>query len=660
MSSLLDALIGGKTRFDFEIDGELMDFGVVAFHGSEGMSELFRFELDLISSNPDVLFADVLGKGALLTLHGDPTDRVIHGMVARFAQLEETVRFARYRAVLVPKCFKLSYRRDCRIFQELDVSEIITEVLQGAGIPADEFSFDLFGAHPKREYCVQYRESDWAFVSRLLEEEGIFYYFRHTEEGHTLVMSDNPFGLHPISAPEEVPYGDSRGFIAPEDHIASFGYAEQIRTGKVSLQDYDFERPALSLMSNEAAAFDPDLEVYDYPGRYFEPGIGKSLAKTRMQAAQSTRAIGQGESGCVRLTPGFFFDMVGHPRSLMNRRFLVTRVVHKGRDEAVLPEVTRGTSISTYDGQFACVPDDVPFHPVEVTPKPRIHGIQTAIVVGPAGEEIYTDQHGRVKVQFHWDREGARDEKSSCWIRVSQSWAGEAWGGMLIPRIDQEVVVSFLEGNPDRPLITGRVYHGTNVPPYELPANKTKSTLKSNSSLGGGGYNEILFDDIKDNEFFYVQAQKNLHKLVKNDEEKQVGRNQTLQVCKDRDIHVDGIKRETVRRSVHYTIGGSESTFVGNNRSLIVKKEDHQKVGKIYTMEAGDEIHFKSGKLVVWEAGEDLTIAGPGGFIRIDSKGVTIVGNKVLINSGGSPGSGTKAKPKPPAPAKKAKIKTPK
>jgi type VI secretion system secreted protein VgrG len=607
--------------FTFEIDGLSAVIRVARFEGEEGISQLFQFQVLFTSPEADIAFADVIGKKALLTIHGAGTEaRYVQGIISRFAHGESGKKQVAYRATLVPTLWRLHHRRDSRIFQELAVPDIIEKVLQGAGFSSSDYTLSLEASHPKREYCVQYRESDLAFISRLMEEEGIHYFFQHTQGGHVLVMGDGSSVHDDIADPAAVVYRPSLGALTAEEHVTRFVYAEEMRPGKVTLTDFNFKKPSLSLLESSAAALDPDLELYDFPGEYDVPDAGGALAKIRLEEAQTARKVGDGESACPRFTPGYLFSLSEHPRDADNRGYLITRVRHQGATPQ-MGEVGGNEQLS-YANEFLVVPDDVPYRPTRRTARPTVKGVQTAIVTGPAGEEVYVDEHGRVKVHFHWDRLGKSDDTSSCWIRVSQVWAGAGWGAMWIPRIGHEVVVDFLEGDPDRPLIVGRVYHGANVPPYPLPAEKTKSTIKSNSSKGGGGNNELRFEDKKGQEEIWLHGQKDWNikiehdknQLVGHDETKKVGHDETYEIGNDQTLTVDHNRDKTVKndqsetiggnktiavtKSHTETIGGDESLDVSGGRSVSVSKDHTESVSGNQTVAVGGDqsISISKGK----------------------------------------------------------------
>ncbi len=698
-------ILGSPLLFQFEISGCPDDLYVVRFSGHEAISSQYEFQFEVASEAPAIDFASVIGQPAVLTLQSEFQPRFVHGIVSRFEQVNNLPRNAIYQVTVVPQVWRLKHRHDNRIFQKMKTEEIIKKVLETAGIASDRFRFALSGTYEPRDYCVQYRESDWAFISRLLEEDGVFYFFEHSKDKHVLVMGDSPAACKPIPAGlqgEVLPFRRATGGVSSEDSVQRFRFAEEIQPGKVALRDFNFKKPTLAMDGKHQAEKDPDLEVYDYPGEYQVPGRGTAaksdtLAQIRLEEWQMVRTAGYGESDCERFTPGFMFTLMGHSRGDFNARYLLTSVGHQGYQPQVLDEESAGGDFS-YSNHFSCILAEIPYRPLRVTPKPVVRGVQTAIVVGPQGEEIHTDEFGRVKVQFHWDREGKKDENSSCWIRVSQLWAGEAWGGMYIPRIGQEVIVDFIEGDPDRPIITGRVYNGDNPVPYALPDHKTKSTIKSNSSKGKVGYNELRYEDRKGSEQIFMHAERNMDVHVKHDsfenilhdrhqtigtegkdgkvgdQNEMVFRDKNLKVHRNSQDHIGGDwkllvgaidgpgevdivikanKKELIDKNNHLHVVGNLNEQVDQTQSLTVGKDLQVKVGAIHALEAGKEIHLKT-KTAVIEAATGITIKGPGGFITIDSAGIAIKGTLVQINTGGSALSGSGAQPTAPEDAAEA------
>lgn len=578
----------------FQIDGISSELRVIRFEGSEALSELFHFNILFVALENDLAFDDIIGKPALLSFHVDEDIRHVHGVISEFEQLEEGKQRTAFQATLVPEVSRLTLRQNCRIFQNKSAPDIISEVLDSAGIQPKTIRKSLSGSYAAREYCVQYRESDWAFISRLLEEEGAFYFFEHKDSGHTLVLADSPSVHEPIPGDAHIPFHSPTGALAARfQHVSRFRYAERVRPGKVSLRDYNFKKPSLALDESSQADADDDLEIYAYPGAFDAPSAGAGLAKRRLEALQATRKTAGGQGVCPRFLPGAKFTLTDHVRDDFNREYLLIRVLHQGFEPSF--ESSGDGSQAPYENRFTVIPVNVPFRPAPTTPKPTISGIQTAIVTGPGGEEIHTDEHGRIKVQFHWDRQGKQNENSSCWIRVAQLWAGAGWGGLFLPRIGQEVVVDFLEGDPDRPLVVGAVYHGTNVPPYALPGEKTKSTIKSNSSTGGGGFNEIRLEDKAGSEEIYVHGQKDWTIVIEHDKDQAIGNDEALHVMHNREKRVDGDQSESIGGNKHIDVGGdhdeeiagNESLSVGQNRDVNVALNHIENVGMNQTVSVG-------------------------------------------------------------------------
>ena len=627
-------------RFTFTVGG--LHFSVRRFKGDESISKLFEFELELVSKKSDIGFDSVINQMGSLKLQqfDDVEPRYVHGIVNYFEQRNKDGKYTNYYAQLVPLFWLFTQRQNCRIFQKLDVQKIIDDIFKKAALPSDFYRFDLELTHPEREYCVQYRETEWNFITRLMEEEGIFCYFEHAESKAILVMQDHSYVHPPIPSPETVIFHEISGYAADEEHLFFFNYAESIRSGKATLRDFNFKKPTMDMERDKEADKTPELEVYDYPGLYEDPGIGQKLAKVRLEELQTPMKQGSGESTSMRFIPGYRFTLAQHPRKDFNKTYLITDLKQEGKQPQVLQEQA-GAQGTEYTSELTCIPADVSYRPARLTRKPVVEGPQTAIVVGPKGEEIYVDKHGRVKVQFHWDREGQRNEKSSCWIRVSQLWAGQKWGAMYIPRIGQEVIVDFLEGDPDRPIITGRVYHGDNVPPYSPSQNKTKSTIKSHSSPGGGGFNEIRFEDKKGKEQVFIHAEKDYDLRVKNDRREYIGQNHNLMV--------KGDSKSLIKGGENITVKGNRKVHVAKSSYREAKEELHERVGKKYFNKTGMEMHFKSGKKIVIDGSMDITLRAGGSFVRINASGVTIKGKMIKINSGGSPGKVRKAQSQSPA-----------
>jgi type VI secretion system secreted protein VgrG len=569
------SLLANQAEFEFQVGPHgVEDLAVVAFEADEAVSEPYSVEVTLVARTRVALDEkELLGKDALLTVQlGDGTARFFHGVVSRVVRWEAGRQPERqhYRITVVPRLWTLRHTLRSRIFQELSVPDIVHKVLDESSVA---HRLTLQGSYRKREYCVQYRESDLDFVSRLLEEEGIFYSFEHTEDGHTLVLNDTSTTCEPILGDPRLVFREASKMVADSESVREFASRLEVQPGAVALRDFNYLRPAVDLTTtSKAEAGEETLEIYDYPARYGEAGIGKALAKVRLEELRVRSEMGTGVSNSRRLATGYIFELDEYPADALNRGYLLLSVRHVGHQPEVL---TFGQATpenqEAYRGEFVCIPADVPFRPRRLTPRPTIPGAQTATVVGPAGEEIHTDEHGRLKVQFHWDREGQHDDRSSCWIRVTQAWAGPGWGALYLPRIGQEVVVEFLEGDPDRPLITGSVYNGQNTPPISLPDSKTQSTLRSSSSPGDAGYNELRFEDSAGEEQVYLHAQKDFNIVVENDKSQQVGGNETLLVKKDRTRTINGNQSLTVDKNDDTVIGGNQSLEVIQNRTTTVQ-----------------------------------------------------------------------------------------
>jgi type VI secretion system secreted protein VgrG len=610
---------------------------LTGFRGTEEISRLFSFDLAMVSENHDISFEAIVGKNVTVSfILADGSSRYINGIVASFSQGRGggdkggDHQFSCCRATLVPWIWLLTKTSDLRIFQNKSAPDIIDKVFKDQGFK--EYRLKLQGSYARRDYCVQYRETDFDFVSRLMEEEGISYFFEHEEGKHTMVIGDDPSGHKSCPGQKSASYHLSGEGWLEEDVITSLEMSRQIRVGKYSLTDYNFEIPATDLTSvvpGKSALGPGEREVYDYPGLYGKKSDGDRLAKIRMEEeeAQITKLTGAGN--CRAFTSGYRFTLTDHyRRDLNNKEYLLVSVTH----EAV--EGYSADAEPTYRNSFECIPHDVPFRPLRTTLRPFVKGVQTAIVVGPPGEEIYPDRHGRVKVQFHWDREGKKDDKSSCWIRVSQAWAGGGWGAMHIPRIGQEVVVDFLEGDPDRPIITGRVYHGANPPPYPLPGEKTKSTIKSDSSPGGGGFNEIRFDDKKGSEEIFLHGQKNWTIAVLNDKNQTVGHDETLSVGNNRTKDVKKDQSETVGENKTISVGKNHTESIGENASIDVGKNSTMSIAENSDMSVGKNRSEQIGEKSDTNVGKDMSLqVGKNSSTQVNENMVIDVGKKMTIQA---------------------------
>ncbi|WP_224361975.1 type VI secretion system Vgr family protein [Hyalangium versicolor] len=568
------ALKANQPEFEFQAGphsaGEL---AVIGFEAQETISQLYSVEVNLAAPpGTSIDEKTLIGQKALLTVQlGNGTARFFHGIVSRVARWDvgRSPERQRYRVTVVPRLWALRHTRRSRIFQEMTVPDIVHKVLGDGQV---EHTLSLQGSYAPRTYCVQYRESDLDFVSRLLEEEGIFYLFEHTEDSHKMVLNDASITCAAMEGEAKLVYREPSRMVASSESVHEFSARMEIQPGAVTLRDFNFVRPALDLTAASTADDGEHvLEIYDYPARYEEPGVGKALAKVRLEELRSRVEMATGASNCRRVLVGHTFELADHPVSEFNRSYLLLSARYVGHQPEVLTlEQAMSEKKESYRNEFVCIPAQVPFRPPRSTLRPKIAGAQTATVVGPQGEEIHTDSHGRIKVQFHWDREGKNNDRSSCWIRVSQAWAGPSWGALYLPRIGHEVVVEFLEGDPDCPIVTGSVYNGQNPPPIHLPDEKTQSTLRSNSSPGGNGSNELRFEDAAGRELVYVHAQKDFNIVVENDKTQEVRGNETLLVKKDRTKVIEGNQALEVKKNDDSLIGGNQSLEVIKDRSTTV------------------------------------------------------------------------------------------
>ncbi|PMY88228.1 MULTISPECIES: type VI secretion system Vgr family protein [Pseudomonas] len=541
-----------------------------SMEGNEELGRLFHYELNLTSEDRAITFDHLLGKpmGLTLELH-DGGKRYFHGIACSCRQLTGHGQFAGYHVSLRPWFWLLTRTSDCRIFQNNTVPDIIKQVFRDLGF--SDFEDSLSGSYRQWEYCVQYRETSFDFVSRLMEQEGIYYYFRHEQARHVLVLAD-AYGAHSTVADyDSVPFYPPDRQMRERDHFYDWQLTREVQPGSLELNDYDFQRPRANLEVRSSVSrshSNGDYPLYDYPGEYAQSNDGEHYARTRIEAIHSQFERVQLRGRARGLGSGHLFSLTGYEREDQNREYLVVSAryhIHQEPYESGTQDLSE-----QFVGELACMDASQVFHPLPLTPMPIVRGPQTAVVVGPNGEEIWTDQYGRVKVHFYWDRHDQSNENSSCWMRVSQAWAGKNWGAMQIPRIGQEVIVSFLEGDPDRPIITGRVYNAEQTVPYTLPANATQSGVKSRSSKGGSpaNFNEIRMEDKKGAEQLFIHAEKNQDIEVENDETHWVGHDRSKSIDNDETVHVKHDRTETVDNNETITIGVNRTERVGSNETI--------------------------------------------------------------------------------------------
>ncbi len=541
------------------------------FSGRESLSQPFEFLIDLVSKDANLDLDAPIGEAACLTLRGRLFDgsrysRYVHGVIERFVLVGAGSRQSRYQAKLVPTLKQLFFTRNSRIFQKSSGPSVTQQVLKQARVPSDWVSTMLHGTYGDRDYCVQYQESDLDFVSRLWEEDGIFYFFEHQRDQDKLVLGDGGHAFPKLPVYAEAQLRDKPHLH--EECLFEFQAESVLRPGATVLRDFKFKQPTLDLEASAKKGKFADYQMYFFPGEYVDPALGQHYAKLRLEELQCQRNLYVGAGSVRAMLPGHKFSLRGHRRDDCNQEYLIVSVEHHGAQPQALLEEGHAKQEPSYQNRVECIPAKVPFRPARTTERPAISGVQTAVVVGPPGEEIHCDDHGRIKVKFHWDRSAGRDDNSSCWIRVSQPWGGAGQGGMFIPRVGQEVVVQFLEGDPDRPLIVGRVYNGENPVPHGLPAAKNISTIRSASTPGGGGYNEIKFDDSKGKEEVFVHAQFDMNEVVEH--------NHSTHVLVDQRNIVDGNQTETIKKNQTLTVteGDQKITVQTGKRDTTIQQND--------------------------------------------------------------------------------------
>lgn len=641
--------------------------------GTEAVSQLFAYDILALSEDATVSADDLLGTPVAVGVETrDGTQRWFHGLVASFGIDGVDGRFFRYRLVMRPAPWLLTRAANLRIFQQQSVADIVQAVLADYSIDVD---LQLSASYAVRTYCVQYRESDFDFISRLLEEEGIFYFFRHSEDQHQWVLADAPSVHETAPGFADIEFLEGEGYVAEQPVIRQWQMQHEIQTGLMTLRDYNFETPSADLTgvseSSGRSHAQADHEVYDYPGLYPAAADGTGRAQIRLDEARSRFGRYTGRSNVLGLTTGCRFTLGNHPREDQNIDYLVlaTRIevrqagFESGIDAQAFHEV--GFTLQRFSD---------PLRPQRVTRKPTVAGPQTAVVVGDGDPgDIIPDQYGRVNVQFHWDRLGKKNGQSSCWVRVASPSAGNGWGMISLPRLGQEVVVDFLEGDPDQPLITGRVHNAEQLPPYPLPDNATVSTLKSRSKQGKADeFNELRFEDKLGSEYVLLHAQKDRLEFVEETLRTVIGKHEHRTVKEDFKEMVVGQYHQTVNQDVKQLFGAKLNTAVtedvliktGGVYSLQAKdditgeagaaisfksaQDMHLKIGANLGADAAQNVHIKAGMNVVIEAGVQISIKAGGSSIVLGPDGVSITGAMVKINSGGSPGSGNGANPVAP------------
>ncbi|WP_083607912.1 type VI secretion system Vgr family protein [Thalassospira sp. TSL5-1] len=663
LSGLAKRFLSQDQDLAFAFTGAVGDFSVVGFEARETINAPFEISINLASTDPAIDLHSLIDAPGCLGIYNKYDEvRYLHGIVTEVERGDSGIRRTFYSVTLRPTLSRLDHGSDSRIWQTKTVPEIVSEVFKEYSITDVEWR--LNGQHSPREYCTQYRETHRAFIERLLSEEGIFYYFEHSENSHKLILTDAPLATPMLPNAGKIEYNSRPGGQNRGSWISAFSQREKLRSSRYEMNDYTFKNPPANQRRNQAAqennGLQGDYALYDYPGRYKDPRVGSDFTKHRIESVRVDATTGHGQTSNIQLCPGYHFELTGHDDASANGRHRILSVQHSGTQSAALEE-DAGSGATTYKASFTTMPGHLPYR-APLAQKPLVDGPQIAHVTGPEGEEIYCDEFGRIKVWFPWDRHGEKNENSSCWIRVSQNWAGGAWGHMAIPRIGHEVIVDYLEGDPDQPIVTGRTYHATNRPPYGLPENKTRMTIKSQTHKGEG-YNEFRFEDEAGREEVFMHAQKDHNTIIENNETHQIGNDRSKTVAHDQSESIGNDKTINVKNDHTENIGNDMTYSVGRNQQEKYGKDHVHTVGNIhkqsiyadhlyetgrnyegsvagtYKMDVGKTITTNTGTHTLM-AFEKFIIKGPGGKIILDSSGITLEAPKInlkgAVSMGGS------------------------
>lgn len=679
-----------------------------SFQGEEAISELFEFEVEVLALPTTTVSASALiGKRVTLELlvSADGTKRSFNGMVASLQAHGGDQDFNTYRLRMVPTLWLLSLNTNTRVFQGMTVLDIVKKVLSPYSItPTDNTQ----GTYTSLDYCTQYRETDLAFVRRLLEQHGIFFYFHHTSSDHVLVLADASAQLGPCTPVSSFVYApnkdDQRGFY--DAVIDGFSSQTSLVTGQHTLWDYRFSQFSTSAANPAASPTKTALgsnshEGYDYadgPSAYLKTDSGDGnvatlqalLQNTARDRADAQSVLSSGRSNAGVLQPGYTFTLTEYPQDEVNTKYILTRVQHVAEQRPTYRTEEKARETAPYRNTFHAQTAALPYRPALTTPKPRVHGVVTGQVVAPSGDESYLDKYGRVCVQFWWDRSRKPNTTDNTLLRVAQQWAGKGWGTYFWPRVGDEVLIDFLDGDPDAPIVVGSLYNGTNLPKYDPATEYTRSGVLTRSSKTGGAANanELRFEDLKGSEQIFLNAEKDLDVHVENDQHMQIDNDQHLTVKKDQYVEVDGEHHRKITKAAteeyganhdvavkgklqeavtgdksekvggnhmyavegnaHENVTAALNQKIGTNYSLQVGMNQYNKAGMLYVVDSGEAVHIKGGMTVVIDGGMGVCLSGPGGFISIDPSGVTIQGLMVKINSGGAALQGQPGSPQSP------------
>lgn len=632
----------------FTFSAASANYAVYAFRGTERVNEPFEFTIHFISENSNLPTASLLGmEGTLTVADRSGKSRFVHGIISQIRQLHTGIRFTHYQCLLVPR---LRFLQECvghRIYQGMDVKKIIDDILTRQKFAPELYDLRLSGTYKPREYCTQYGESDYHFLCRLCEEEGIAFFFEHTENRHCLVFTDSAGGP-PITGEADIRFYPGSGTVADAPVISRVTHQQRINGDRAAYRDWNAMAPTDNLdvsrsETDRNKAPTPTamtLETYRYPHIYQERKDGEHYAEIQLARQLVFREWLEGTTDASRMTPGQVFGMHEHPRADLNRQWWLYEVVHQGDQPGVLEEEAPEERGHRYTASFAAIPAQTRFVPEIRHEKRRVVGVQSALVAGPSSEEIHTDKYGRIKVCFFWDRRDLDNETATCWLRVAQGWSGNGFGTLALPRVGSEVLVSFEEGDPDRPIVTGRTYHAKMRLPCDLPASKTVTVLRSSSSPGGEGFNELRIEDKKGEEEIRVHAEKDM----------------TLYAGNDWNDYVKNERHSTVKKNIYLEVQGETHAYHKKNRKtelgagehITIHGARHEQLDKSWLVNTNKEIHFKAGAKIVLDAGTEFTIKAGSNFIKLDPSGVHIKGTIVGLNSGGSPGRVTSPDPQLP------------
>lgn len=612
------SLSTSQKNLDITIKSDLGDDKLIVdeLTVDETLHDFFDIKVIVHSEDIDINLESSLGKNMTITLNTHKNKRHFSGVVCRFEQIHTTVLekqnklIAFYQIQLRPKLWVLTHSRDYRIFQKKSVQEIIKEILSENSVTDYKYSTKK-GTSKKREFCVQYDESHFEFIARLCEEEGIFFHFEHEASIHKLVFSDKDILATKIDG-EDFPYAQKSPSSILLNHIYECIECEQITAKEFQTTDFDYLKPSTALSGKATGQKELGGKYFEYPGLFDNAGDGTNMAKTKLDALIWSKKFIQGSSTVSAFTPYKKFKLANHPKKTLNNEYIIYKVRHKISQNRIANQTQESGYERIYENQFWAYPSANTFSPIQKHFKKRIHSLQTATVTGPKGEEIHTDKYGRVKVKFHWDTRGKKDETSSCWIRVAQNWAGKQWGGLVIPRIDMEVIVSFIDGDPDRPLVMGCVYNGDALPPY-AESNPTRSTFKTSSSKGNSGNNELRFEDQKDKEEIYIHAQKDMKSVIEN--------NRTEEIVKGDDSLT--IKKGKKTEKLEGASSKYETEITNGDRILKITKGNNT-----INLDSGDmKITLKNGKseTMLMNGNMKITLTNGALSIMVNGGGVSVI-----------------------------------